>query len=90
MYVNLAGTKRSWFCSDFALGNTKGKKEKNSLKLNMIYLLYEIVILYQVEDNHPGFAYDLVKAILRKADMTGSVDMSEALLRLEGTNNSRG
>ena len=44
----------------------------------------------QVEDQHPGFSYELVKGLLLRSDLDNSVDMTEALLRLEGTNNSRG
>lgn len=42
----------------------------------------------KVEAQNPGFTYDLVKGLLRQADLVGQVDMSECLLRLEGTNTS--
>ena len=44
----------------------------------------------QVEAQHPGFSYDLIKGILRRGDVLGGVDMTECLLRLEGLNNSDG
>ena len=46
--------------------------------------------LAKVEAEHPGFSYDLIKGILRKAEVMESVDMTESLLRMEGMNNSRG
>ena len=44
----------------------------------------------KVEHVHPGFTYDLVKGLLQKLDVAGEFDMCEALLRLEGRNNSEG
>ncbi|XP_013419705.1 programmed cell death protein 10 [Lingula anatina] len=44
--------------------------------------------LTKAETNHPGLAYDMVKGILRKAELAGKVDMCESLLRLEGLNQS--
>ncbi|KAK2145033.1 hypothetical protein LSH36_708g01135 [Paralvinella palmiformis] len=41
----------------------------------------------KVEAQNPGFVYDLVKGILKKAEID-YLDMSECLLRLEGHNNS--
>ena len=43
-----------------------------------------------MESQHPGFAYDMIKGILRKAEVQGQVDMNECILRLEGLNNSDG
>ena len=45
---------------------------------------------HQVEAQHPGFAYDLIKSILQRAELQGSVDMTESLLRLENINTSDG
>lgn len=42
----------------------------------------------KVEAQHPGFIYDLIKGLLKKADLN-NLDMSECLLRLEGKNNSK-
>jgi len=42
----------------------------------------------KVEENHQGFAYDLVSGVLRKAGVESHVDMPEALLRLEASNDS--
>ena len=42
----------------------------------------------KVEAQHPGFSWDLVRGLLRQAEIQGRVDMTEALLRLESTNNS--
>jgi len=42
----------------------------------------------KVETQHPGFTYDLINGILAKAEVQNRVDMTECLLRLEGTNNS--
>lgn len=44
----------------------------------------------KVEENHPGFSYELVREVLRKAEVENHVDMPEALLRLEGMNDSNG
>lgn len=43
---------------------------------------------YKVESHHPGFTYDLINGILTKAEVQNRVDMTECLLRLEGTNTS--
>ncbi len=48
------------------------------------------LLILQVEAQHPGFTYDLIKGILRRGDVLGAVDMTECLLRLEGLNNSDG
>ena len=61
--------------------------------LTTIYRQMLVTLVYldlQVEDQHPGFSYELVKGLLLRSDLDNSVDMTEALLRLEGTNNSRG
>merc|ERR1711976_720690 len=42
----------------------------------------------KVEAQHPGFSYDIIKGVLRQAEVSGRVDMTECLLRLEGINNS--
>eukprot|EP00920_Eleutheroschizon_duboscqi_P000128 GHVT01000502.1.p1 GENE.GHVT01000502.1~~GHVT01000502.1.p1 ORF type:complete len:209 (+),score=5.48 GHVT01000502.1:444-1070(+) len=42
----------------------------------------------KVETEHPGFAYDLVKGVLKKAEVQGQVDMTEAMLRMEGMHNA--
>jgi len=42
----------------------------------------------KVEEQHPGFSYDLIKGVLRRAEVQGQVEMTECLLRLEGLNNS--
>ena len=70
---------------------------RNSLYLNrpvrsfmVLYLMCIFGINYQVEAQHPGFSYDLIKGILRRSDVLGGVDMTECLLRLEGLNNSDG
>ena len=39
--------------------------------------------LSKVEAAHPGFSYDLVLGLVRKADAS-SVNMNESLLRLQG------
>ena len=44
----------------------------------------------QAEAQNPGFTYDLVNGILKKAEVDNRVDMTECLLKLEGTNNSTG
>lgn len=41
----------------------------------------------KAEAQHPGFTYDLINGILAKAEVKDRVDMPEALLRLEGSNN---
>lgn len=38
--------------------------------------------LSKVESSHPGFSYDLVLGLVRKADI--AVNMNESLLRLQG------
>lgn len=40
----------------------------------------------KAEAQHPGFTYDLVTGILQKAEIENSVNMSECMLRLAGTN----
>ena len=45
-------------------------------------------IVLQVEAQHPGFSYDLIRGLLRTAEIQGRIDMTECLLRLEGSNNS--
>lgn len=42
----------------------------------------------KVESHNPGFAYDFIKAILKRAQLQGRVDMTESFLRLEGMNPS--
>ncbi|ESN94827.1 hypothetical protein HELRODRAFT_87639 [Helobdella robusta] len=42
----------------------------------------------KVESAHPGFTYQLIKSILKKAEVDNQVDMCECLLRIEGSNNS--
>jgi hypothetical protein len=39
--------------------------------------------LSKVEASHPGFSYDLILGLVRKAD-AGNVNMNESLLRLQG------
>ena len=39
--------------------------------------------MHQVEHTHPGFTYDLVMRMIHKADL--SVNMNEAILRLQGS-----
>jgi len=46
------------------------------------------VAFSKAEAQHPGFTYDLINGILNKAEVQNRVDMTECLLRLEGTNNS--
>lgn len=41
-----------------------------------------------VESHHPGFAYDFIKCILKRAELQGRIDMTESFLRLEGMNPS--
>ena len=48
------------------------------------------VFTFKVEAQHPGFSYDIIKGVLRQAEVAGRVDMTECLLRLEGINNSSG
>ena len=38
--------------------------------------------LSKAESSHPGFTFDLVSALVRKADV--SLNMNESLLRLQG------
>ena len=40
--------------------------------------------LSKVEAAHPGFSYDLVLGLVRKADAGSNVNMNESLLRLQG------
>ncbi|XP_064639728.1 programmed cell death protein 10-like [Lineus longissimus] len=42
----------------------------------------------KVEVVHPGFTYDLIKALLHKGEVFNKIDMCEALLRLEKINES--
>lgn len=44
--------------------------------------------LMKAENQHPGLAYELIKAILTRAELQGRIDMMESLLRLEASNNS--
>ena len=44
----------------------------------------------QVEAEHPGFSYDLIKGFLRKGEVINNVDMTECFLTMEGMNTSRG
>ena len=39
---------------------------------------------------HPGLIYDLIKGVLRRAQVEDRVNMTECLLRLEASNNSAG
>ena len=39
---------------------------------------------------HPGLIYDLIKGVLRRAEVADRVNMTECLLRLEASNNSTG
>ena len=43
-----------------------------------------------MESQHPGFAYDFIKSILKKAEVAHRLDMTESFLRLEGLNTSTG
>jgi programmed cell death protein 10 len=45
-------------------------------------------VMYKVESQHPGFAYDFIKSILKKAEVLHRLDMTESFLRLEGLNPS--
>ena len=49
-----------------------------------------IVFHFKAEAQHPGFTFDLVTGILQKAEVDKRVDMSECMLRLEGTNSCTG
>lgn len=40
--------------------------------------------LSKVEAAHPGFSYDLVLGLVRKADAGSNMNMNESLLRLQG------
>lgn len=44
--------------------------------------------LIKAENQHPGLAYELIKAILTRAELNGRIDLMESLLRLEASNNS--
>ena len=39
--------------------------------------------MFLVESSHPGFSYDLVMGLVRRADL--SVNMNESVLRLQGS-----
>ena len=43
-----------------------------------------------MESHHPGFAYDFIKSVLKRAELQGRIDMTESFLRLEGLNPSTG
>ena len=43
-----------------------------------------------METQYPGFSYDLIRGVLKRAEVQNQVDMTESLLRLEGLNNSDG
>ena len=45
---------------------------------------------YQVDSALPGFLYDYVRGILRKADCHDKFDISETVLRLGGAPESEG
>ena len=46
--------------------------------------------LLQADNTLPGFVFDTVRGILRKAEMSDKVDMCETLLRLGGSQDSDG
>lgn len=48
------------------------------------------IIIFQADHTLPGFVYDTIRGMLRKAEMTDKVDMCETLLRLGGTQDSDG
>lgn len=56
-------------------------------------LIFEKLItltIFQADNTLPGFVYDTMRGILRKAEMSDKVDMCETLLRLGGTQDSDG
>ncbi|CAH1782090.1 unnamed protein product [Owenia fusiformis] len=44
--------------------------------------------LTKVENQHPGFCIELIRGVLHKAELGNHIDLSETLLRLEGTNDT--
>ena len=43
-----------------------------------------------MEEASPGFSYQLLEGVLRKAGVRGQVEIAESMLRMEGYNNSDG
>lgn len=49
-----------------------------------------ISFLFQVDNTLPGFAYDYVKGVLKKAEIHDKFDLCETLLRLGGSQDCEG
>lgn len=58
-------------------------EEKDTVAAQSLYSSFE-----KVENQYPGFCYDLLKSILFRAGIQNEIQWCECFLRLEGLNNS--
>lgn len=79
---------KGWFLNNVLILShflrTKDKWSRNISELS------PISFLFQVDNTLPGFAYDYVKGVLKKAEIHDKFDLCETLLRLGGSQDCEG
>lgn len=63
---------------------------RNQRQIRNISKSSPISFLFQVDNTLPGFAYDYVKGVLKKAEIHDKFDLCETLLRLGGSQDCEG